>query len=138
LTVKEFSSITYIVQLNFSLINSMNIKLKTVAVPAFVALSLLFGACAEKAVESPDAGVDGTVQEGVENVQQGAEDAGSAVEGAAKNVQTGAEDAAGAMEDGAKDLQKGAEDAAGAAKDGVQQGMEEAGNAVEGVGEKSE
>jgi hypothetical protein len=115
----------------------MNIKVKTIAIPTFVALSLLFGACAEKAVESPDT-VDGAVQEGVEGVEQGTEDAGNAVEGAAQDVQTGAEDAAGAVEDGAKDVQKETEDAAGAAEDGVQQGVEDAGNTVEGLGEKSE
>ena len=47
----------------------MNIKIKTIAVPAFVALSLLFGACADQTIESPDA-VDGGVQEGIEGVEE--------------------------------------------------------------------
>ncbi len=97
----------------------MNIKVKTIAVPAFVALSLLFGACADQTIETPDA-VDGAVQEGVEGIEQGAQDAGNAVEG------------------GLKDLQKGAEDAAGAAKDNVEQGLEDAGNAVEDLGQEAE
>ena len=96
----------------------MNIKVKNVAVPAFVALSLLFGACTDQTIESPDA-VDGAVQEGVEGIEQGIEDAGNTVE------------------DGAKNLQKGAEDAAGAAKDSLNKGLEDAGNAVEGLGEEA-
>ena len=115
----------------------MNIKVKTIAVPAFVALSLLFGACADQTIESPDA-IDGAVQEGVEGIEQGAEDAGNAVEDGLKGIQKGAEDAGNAIEDGAKNLQKGAEDAAGAAKDTVNQGLEDAGNAIEGLGDKAE
>ncbi|MGD1918217.1 MAG: hypothetical protein ACFCAD_04640 [Pleurocapsa sp.] len=115
----------------------MNIKVKTIAVPAFVALSLLFGACADQTIETPDA-VDGAVQEGVEGIEQGAQDAGNAVEGGLKDLQKGAEDAAGAVEGGLKDLQKGAEDAAGAAKDNVEQGLEDAGNAVEDLGQEAE
>ena len=57
----------------------MNIKVKTVAIPAFVALSLLFGACADQTIETPDA-VDDAAQEGIEGVEQGMEDAGNAVE----------------------------------------------------------
>ncbi|MEM8829793.1 MAG: hypothetical protein AAGE96_10600 [Cyanobacteria bacterium P01_G01_bin.19] len=114
----------------------MNIKVKNIAVPAFVALSLLFGACADQTIESPDA-VDGAVQEGVEGIEQGAEDAGNAVEGGLDNLQQGAEDAGNAIEDGAKNLQKGAEDAAGAAKDSVNKGLEDAGNAIEGLGEEA-
>ena len=115
----------------------MNIKVKTIAVPAFVALSLLFGACGDQTIESPDA-VDGAATEGIEGIEQGAEDAGNAVEGGLKDFQKGAEDAAGSIEDGAKDFQKGAEDAAGAAKDNVQQGLEDAGNTIEGLGEEAE
>ena len=115
----------------------MNIKVKTIAVPAFVALSLLFGACADQTIETPDA-VDGAVQEGVEGIEQGAQDAGNAVEGGLKDLQKGAEDAAGAVEGGLKDLLKGAEDAAGAAKDNVEQGLEDAGNAVEDLGQEAE
>ncbi len=70
----------------------MNIK--TVAVPLFVALSLIFGACAEQ-TEAPNT-VDDTVQEGVEGAEQGTEDAGDAVE-------EGAEDAGDAVEEGAED-----------------------------------
>ena len=115
----------------------MNIKVKTIAVPAFVALSLLLGACGDQTIESPDA-IDGAVQEGVEGIEQGAEDAGAAVEGGLKDLQKGAEDAGTAVEGGLKDLQKGAEDAAGTAKDNVQQGLEDAGNTIEDLGEETE
>ena len=115
----------------------MNIKIKTIAVPAFVALSLLFGACADQSVESPDA-IDGAAPEDIEGVDQGAEDAGNAIEGGLKDLQKGAEDAGSAIEGGAKDLQKGAGDAAGAAKDGVNQGLEDAGNTIEGLGKEAE
>ena len=114
----------------------MNIKVKTIAVPAFVALSLLFGAC-ENQIESPDA-VDGAVQEGVEGIEQGAEDAGNAIEGGFNDLQQGAEDAGNYVEDGAKDLQKGAEDAAGAAKDTVEEGLDDAGSAVDGLDNEAE
>ena len=111
----------------------MNIKIKTLAVPAFVALSLVFTACAgDKTIETPDA-VDGAVQEGIEGVEQGAGEAGDAVKGGLDNLKKGAEDATGAVEDGAKNLQKGAEDAAGAAQeglDGVKQEVEEATDSV--------
>lgn len=124
--------------------NTMNIKVKTIAIPTFVALSLLFGACADQTIESPDA-VDGAVQEGVEGIEQGVEDAGNAVEGGLKGLKEGAEGAGDAVEGGLKGLQKGAEDAgnliedgAGAAKDTVNQGLEDAGNAVEGLGDKAE
>ncbi len=115
----------------------MNIKVKTIAVPAFVALSLLFGACADQTIESPDA-VDGAVQEGVEGFEQGAEDAGNAVEGGLEDLEKGTEDAADNIGDGAKNLEKGAEDAAGNIKDAVGEGLEDAGNAVEGLGEEAE
>ena len=114
----------------------MNIKVKTIAVPAFVALSLLFAACGEQAIESPDA-VDGAT-EGVEGVEQGAEDAGNAVEGGLNDLETGAEDAAGSIEDGAKDLGKDVEDAAGAAKNTAGEGLEDAGNAIEGLGKEAQ
>ena len=115
----------------------MNIKVKTIAVPAFVALSLLFGACGDSAIESPDA-VDGGVQEGVEGIEQGAEDAGNAVDSGLEDLEQGAEDAGNAIEDGAKNLQKGAEDAAGAAKDTVEEGFEDAGNAIESIDGEAE
>ena len=86
----------------------MKIKIKTLAVPMFVALSFVFAACGEQTIESPDA-VDGAVQDGVEGVEQGAEDAGNTVE------------------DGLKNLEKGAEDAAGTAQDGINEGLENTG-----------
>ncbi|NJR44994.1 MAG: hypothetical protein HC775_03850 [Hyellaceae cyanobacterium CSU_1_1] len=49
-------------------------KIKTLAVPAFVAMSLLFTACAGDQVETPDA--DGAAGQ----VQEGASDAGDAVQ----------------------------------------------------------
>ena len=63
----------------------MNIKIKTIAVPLFVALSLIVGACSEQAVESPDS-VDGVVQDGIEGVEQGADDAGNAIEGLGEEI----------------------------------------------------
>ena len=94
----------------------MNIK--TIAVPAFVALSLIFTACAgDQTIETPDA-VDGSVQDGIEGVEQGAEDAGNAAQ------------------DGAKNFQKGAEDAGNTAQDGVKQGAEDAGNGIKDLGDK--
>ena len=110
-------------------------KIKTIAVPMFVALSVLFGACADQAVESPDA-VDGAVENGVEGIEQGAEDAGSAIKDGANNVKDGAEGAAGKAKDGIKGIQKGAEGAAGKAKDGMKQGTEDAGNAIKDLGDK--
>ena len=95
----------------------MNNKIKTIAVPAFVALSLILGACSEQTIEAPDS-VDGAVQDGVEGVEQGADDAGNAIN------------------DGLKDLNKNAEDAAGAAQDGLKEGVENTGNVIEGLGEE--
>jgi hypothetical protein len=95
----------------------MNIQIKTIAVPLFVALSLIVGACSQQAVEGPDS-IDDTVQEGVEGVEQGADDAGNAID------------------DGLKDLEKGAEDAAGTAQDGLKEGVEDTGSAVEDLGEE--
>jgi len=109
----------------------MNIK--SLAVPAFVAMSLLFTACAGSQIEAPDA-VDGAAQDGIEGVEQGANDAGDAVNGGLDNLKNGAEDATGAIEDGAKDFGKGLEDAAGSAKDNAEQGINDAGNAVDDLG----
>lgn len=96
----------------------MNIKIKTIAVPLFVALSLIVGACSEQnTIESPDS-IDGAVQDGLEGVEQGADDAGNAIE------------------DGLKDLEKGAEDAAGAAQDGLKEGVKDTGSAIEDLGEE--
>ncbi len=63
----------------------MNIK--TFAVPLFVALSLIFGACSEQ-TETPNTTVDDT--------EQGVEDAGNTIE-------EGAEDAGNTVEEGAED-----------------------------------
>ena len=109
----------------------MNIK--TLAVPAFVAMSLIFTACAsDQQIETPD--VDGAVQDGIEGVEQGAGEAGDAIDGGLENLENGAEDATGAIEDGAKDLGKDIKDGAGAAKDGLEQGIDNAGNAVDELG----
>ncbi|MBE9047630.1 hypothetical protein IQ255_25045 [Pleurocapsales cyanobacterium LEGE 10410] len=95
----------------------MKIKIKALAVPMFVALSLVFGACAEQTIEAPDA-IDGAVEEGVEGIEQGAEDTGNAVE------------------DGLKGLEKDTEDAADAAQDGIKEGLEDTGNAIEDLGDE--
>lgn len=106
----------------------MNITIKTIAVPLLVSISLVFGACADQTIEAPDA-VDGAVQEGVEGIEQGAEDAGSAIKDGVKDLEKSAEDAGSAIKDGAKDLEKNV-------KEGVDQGTEDAGNAIKGLGEK--
>lgn len=93
----------------------MNIK--TLTVPVLVALSLIFGACSEQTIETPDA-VNDDLEQGVENVEQGAEDAGNAID------------------EGLKDLDKEAEDAGAAAQDGLKEGLEETGNAIENLGEE--
>ncbi|MGF1589081.1 MAG: hypothetical protein ACFCU7_07530 [Pleurocapsa sp.] len=76
----------------------MNIK--TFAVPLFVALSLIFGACAEQ-TETPNTTVDDTLQQDAEDagntVEQGAEDAGNTVE-------QGAQDAGNAVDDMGDDM----------------------------------
>ena len=112
----------------------MNIK--NLAIPTFVALSLVFTGCAGSQIETPDA-VDDTMQDGVEGVEQGAGEAGNAIDGGIDNMEQGAEDATGAIEDGTKDLGKDIEDAAGTAKDNVQQGLDDAGNAVENLGNEA-
>ncbi len=116
----------------------MNIKIKTLAVPAFVALSLVFTACAgDQTIETPDA-VDGAGQEAIEGVEQGTKEAGDAVKGGLDNLKQGAEDATGAVEDGAKNLQKGAEDAAGAAQEGIEGVKQEVEEATDSVKDKFE
>ena len=107
------------------LVLMMNIKIKTIAFPLLVSLSLVFGACADQTIEAPDA-VDGAVQEGIESVEQGAEDAGNAITDGVKDLEKSAEDAGNAIKDGAMDLEKNV-------KDGVKQGKEEAGNAIKGL-----
>ena len=99
-----------------------------ITVPALIALSLVFGACGEQTIETPDA-VNDDIEQGVENVEQGADDAGNAIE-------EGAQDTGDAVDGGLKDLEKGAEDAADAAQDGLKQGLEKTGNAVENLGEE--
>lgn len=109
----------------------MNIK--SLAVPAFIAMSLVFTACAsDQTIETPDA-VDGAVQDGIEGVEQGANDAGEAIDGGLDNLENSAEDAGSAIEDGAKDLGKDIEGAAGSAKDSLEQGLNDAGNAIENL-----
>ncbi|MEY4518362.1 MAG: hypothetical protein RLZZ499_961 [Cyanobacteriota bacterium] len=61
----------------------MNIKIKTLAIPAFIAMSLLFTGCAGEQVETP------------------------ATDDAAGQVQEGTEDAAGDVQEGAEDMQQG-------------------------------
>jgi hypothetical protein len=68
----------------------MNIKIKTLAVPMFVALSLIVGACGDQTIESPDA-VDDAAQDAVEGIEQGAEDAGNAIEDAGDDVEDASE-----------------------------------------------
>lgn len=114
----------------------MNLKLKNLAVPAFVALALAVTACSSSNnIEAPDA-VDGAVQDGIEGVEQNAEDAGKAFEDGADSLKQGAEDAGNAIQDGAKNLQKDAEGAAQEGLDNVKQGVDDAGNAVKDLGDK--
>jgi hypothetical protein len=90
----------------------MTIKIKTLAVPAFIAMSLLFTACAGDKVETPDA-VDGAVPESV--------DPNAAPEGSATD----------AVQDGAGAATDAVQDGAGAAGDAVQDGADAAGDAVQ-------
>ena len=97
----------------------MNIKIKTLAVPAFVALSLVFTACAgDQTIETPDAdAVDGAVKEGIEGVEKGAEEAGDAVKGGLDNLKKGAEDATGAAQKGIEGAKQEVEEATDSVKD---------------------
>ncbi len=95
----------------------MNIKIKTVAVSMLVALSFIFGACADQTIEAPDA-IDDAVKEGIEGIEQGAEDAGNAIQ------------------EGAKDLEKSAEDATNTVQDSVKQGTKDAGKTIKDLGDK--
>ncbi len=92
----------------------MNIRALTV--PVIIGLSLIFGACAEPNIETPDSS---DIQEGIEGIEQNAEDAADAIKSGVKDLQKGTEDASDAIKSGVKDLQKSAEDAAGAATDAV-------------------
>ncbi len=95
----------------------MNIKIKTLAVPAFVALSLVFTACAgNQTIETPDA-VDGAGQEAIESVEQNTQEAGDAIKDGAKNLQKGAEDAAGAAQEGIDGVKQEVEEATDSVKD---------------------
>jgi hypothetical protein len=93
----------------------MNIK--NLTVPALIGLSLLFGACAEQKIEAPDAS---GVQEGIEGIEQSAEDANDAIQNGVKELQKDAEDATGAVKNGMDNVKQSAEDATGAATDAVQ------------------
>ena len=101
----------------------MNIR--NLTVPVVLGLSLLFVGCSgTTTIESPEGtqGLDDRIQEGIESVEQGAEDATGAVKDSMDSLQQG-------TEEGLKGLQKGAEDATGAVKDGMdsfQQGAEDA------------
>ncbi len=112
----------------------MNIK--TIAVPAFIALSLVFTACAEdQTIESPGT-VDGAAQDSVNGVEQGTDAIDDAAQDGANSVEQGTDDAGNAVQDGAKDLQKGADNAGDAAQDGVKQGVEGTGDAIKDMGDK--
>ena len=65
----------------------------SLSIPFFVVLSLIFGACSDQTMETPDA-VNDDVNEGIENVEQGAEDAGDAVDEGMNDLEEGAENAA--------------------------------------------
>ncbi|MGF1542126.1 MAG: hypothetical protein ACFCU5_17060 [Pleurocapsa sp.] len=92
----------------------MNIK--NLTVPTLIGLSLLFGACAEQQIETPDAS---GIQEGIEGIEQSAEDANDALSDGVKELQKGAEDATGALQNGMDNIQQSAEDATGAANKAV-------------------
>ncbi len=92
----------------------MNIK--NLTVPTLIGLSLLFGACAEQNIETPDAS---GVQEGIEGIEQNVEDANDTIQDGVKELQKGAEDATGAVQGGMDNIKQSAEDATGAATDAV-------------------
>lgn len=85
----------------------MNIKIKTLAIPAFIALSLLFTGCAGEQVETPPA------DDAAGQVQEGAEGAATDVQEGAEDMQEGAEDAAGDVQEGAEGAAEDAQDAVG-------------------------
>jgi hypothetical protein len=94
----------------------MAIKIKTLAVPAFIAMSLLFTACAGDKVETPEA-VDGAVPESVDPsaVPEGS---GAATDA----VQDGAGTATDAVKDGVEATGDAVKDGADAATDAVKDG----------------
>ena len=85
MTLLKSSSITECSLVKFFVL-MMNIKIKIITLPLLITLSLIFGACADQTIETPDA-VDDAVQEGVEGVEQGAEDAGQAIEEGVKDLE---------------------------------------------------
>ena len=114
----------------------MNIK--NLTVPAILAMSLLFGACAKQKIEAPE-GLDSQMQEGIEGIDQDAENDGDAMRNSIDTIDSmeqSTEDADQAVQDGLKNLQKGAENTTDAVKDDIQQGTENTGNAVENLGDE--
>lgn len=106
----------------------MNIR--NLTVPVVLGLSLLFVGCGDTTtIKAPEGtqGLDGQIQEGIEGVEQGAEDATGAVKDGMDSLQQGAED-------GLKGLQKGTEDATGAVQDGMDNLQQEAENATDDLG----
>jgi hypothetical protein len=91
----------------------MAIKIKTLAVPAFIAMSLLFTACAGDKVETPEA-VDGAVPESVDP----------------SAVPEGSGAATDAIQEGAGAATDAVQDGAGTATDAVKDGVEATGDAV--------
>ena len=77
----------------------MNIK--NLTIPTLIGLSLLFGACAEQNIEAPDAS---GIQEGIEGIEQGAEDATDAIKSGVEDLEKGAEDVTDAANDAVKEL----------------------------------
>lgn len=77
----------------------MNIK--NLTIPTLIGLSLLFGACAEQNIEPPDAS---GIQEGIEGIEQGAEDATDAIKSGVEDLEKGAEDVTDAANDAVKEL----------------------------------
>ncbi len=94
----------------------MNIK--NLTIPTLIGLSVLFGACAEQKIETPD---NSSIQEGIEGIEQGAEDATDAIKSGVKDLEKSVEDATGKLESGVKDLQQSAENATDAATDAVKE-----------------
>ena len=92
----------------------MNIK--NLTIPTLIGLSVLFGACAEPKIETPDSS---SIEEGIEGIEQGAEDATDAIKSGVQDLEKNVEDATGAIQDGVKNLEKGAEDATNATTDAV-------------------
>ena len=106
-------------------------KIKNLTVPMILGLSLLFVGCSNTTqIETPEGTQDleGQIQEGIEGIEQGAEDATGAVEDGMDSLQQG-------TEEGLKGLQKGAEDATGAVKDGMDNLQQSAEDATQDLGD---